>query len=357
MTERGSSLLAQWKGSFLFSSILLTEFHSPLMVCMHVAVLLVAATLASAVEETTPCDVDDRAACTQTSVSLLQKKFEVVKADSTGIPHPSGFSTSAALTTAQFLAISEPRNSKVVWTTLQNMQSPEGRAPQDLIKTGLKEPKGMSFDAENGYLFIADSGLEKIVMYSITINHDGNEHVIDTTHAPLDIVRDAGPVEWVTIDDAGDLFYSAPKTNSINKIEKDLVLKLCKGAVQASALQVAPQKDIIAAKQKALLIQSSNTSGKVDDNRPPQILSIYEGSSDDVSQPAAIAVDGEDLYWVNQRHGSANGAIVKGQVDPIVSRSGTFHTVQVSAQSAGARGLAISKKRDTFFFTRNGTIS
>merc|ERR1719199_1620019 len=164
------------------------------------------------------------------------------------------------------------------------MQSSERRT-FSLIDTGLTEPRGLAFDHERGFLYIADSGAEKIFRYTVIIEPDDQARAhsggrkLSITHVQLIMAQDCGPVEWVTVDDAGNLFYSAPRTNNINKISTEVMSKLSTGEVQASALVIVPEKSLEGNEAASNLMALSSAGDTLPTNAPPvepKILSIYE---------------------------------------------------------------------------------
>lgn len=288
----------------------------------------------------------------------------------------------------QFLIVSSPSEKKVVWTTLQNFESSDGRAFA-LIDSGLDQPKGLAFDHKRGHLYIADSGAQKIFRYTVLADARGKSPVLTTSGVRLTIIE-GHPVEWVTIDENGNLFYTAPDTNNINKIPADVLHKIAKGEYAASSLQIISEKTLEAEvkTQKALPPPSPDALPTDAPPVPPQILSIYEAKlNPHVSKPGAIWADGADLYWTNAVDGKTAGTVVKGLVDP-KSNSSTLQTkssgnstnstsstgnstslpsstnstlrepfpsADLTRVSSGAYGLAKSDK--VIFFSRDGTTA
>jgi len=268
--------------------------------------------------------------------------------------------TAPAIGPQQFLMISSPTEKKVVWTTLKNFESSDGRAFA-LVDSGLSEPKGLAFDHKKGHLYVADSGARKIFRYTVLADTSGSTPMLSTSGVRLTIVQDH-PVEFVTVDEHSNLFYTCSETNNINKIEANVLDQLAQGKFLASALQIISEKSLEAQKVLELAMEKEKESS--DDGLPtdppevePHILSIYEAKvNPHVSQPASIWADGADLYWTNQKDGTTAGTVVKGQVLPKSkpSKSGPapFPAVSLTNISNGAFGLAKSDK--AMFFTRSG---
>lgn len=275
--------------------------------------------------------------------------------------------TAPAMAPQQFLMTSSPTLKKIVWTTLRNFESTEGRA-FSLVDTGLVEPKGLAFDRKRGHLYVADSGAKKIFRYTVLADLTGSQPALSTSGVRLTITE-GHPVEWVTIDNDGNLFYTAPDTNNINKISNDVMRRIAKGEFTASTLQIVSEKKfeaqqrasaVIELKRKRLLLKTGIKAFPTDAPPvKPHIFSIYEAAlNPHVSSPASVWADGPDLYWTNQERGTTAGTIIKGEIDPksVPSSKGPkpFPAVAMTYVSKGAYGL--SKTPKMMFFTRNGSI-
>jgi len=258
----------------------------------------------------------------------------------------------------QFLIISSPTEKKVAWTTLENFASSDGRA-FPLISSGLIEPKGLAIDHKNGFLYIADSGAKMIFRYTLLPVTSGTKPTLETSGVRL-TVSQGHPVEWVTVDDAGNLFYTAPDTNNINKIPASTLEKIGNGLIQPSALQIVSEKTL---EVKSMLAKRSPTAAPIEltdqPPEPPLIYSMYEANlNPHVSVPASIWADGADLYWTNGQNGKTAGTVVKGEVSPKsqLSKSGPspFPATSLTNITDGAFGLAKANK--FVFFSRNGLV-
>jgi len=110
-------------------------------------------------------------------------------------------------------------------------------------------------------------------------------------------------VEWVTVDNDGDVFYSDQGSKSINKISRGVMDSLGEGAFQAESLQITSEKSLEAS-QSAKLTDSMSAVGPTVTAPPvatPTVLSIYESTiNPHVTVPAGLATDGLRLYWANQ---------------------------------------------------------
>jgi len=275
--------------------------------------------------------------------------------------------TAPAMADLQFLMTSSPTLKKIVWTTLKNFESSEGRA-FSLVDSGLDQPKGLAFDHKRGHLYVADSGAKKIFRYTVLADLSGSQPVLSTSGMRLTITQ-GHPVEWVTVDKDGNLFYTAPDTNNINKISAEVLRRIEIGEYAASTLQIVSEKTFEAQKMAQSVIdlkvkKAQLKSGVVPlptdpPSVKPHIFSMYEAKlNPHVSSPASVWADGPDLYWTNQESGTTAGTIVKGEIDPksVSSKKGPkpFPAVAMTYVSDGAYGL--SKTDKMMFFTRNGSI-
>jgi sugar lactone lactonase YvrE len=281
-----------------------------------------------------------------------------------------------AVHSGEFLLISSPSQHKVVWTNLQNFQSSDHR-PFALVDSGLDTPKGLAFDHKRGHLYIADSGAKKIFRYTILTDISGSRPTLTTSGVRL-TVTEGHPVENLAIDDKGNLFYTAPDTNNINKIEAEVLHRLAKGEFSPSMLEFVSQKKLqaevqakVAVKKKEKEANSTNSTNLPKDDPPPdaRILSVYEASvNPHVSMPAGIAAKGDKLYWTNAAAGKTAGTVVEGKTEPEMvedskdAGSGNatsalqikpFKASSLSEISTGAYSIAVSEK--VVFFTRNRT--
>lgn len=315
------------------------------------------------------CSSASSASCADPT-TLLQSRVEVdqqqEEEQAAAADIQVALSTHENMNPPHFLIMSSASQGKVLWTMRQNqfsMDSQSTAKAHTLIGYGLKQPRGLAFDEKNGLLYIADSALEKIFRYTLVIDKaDQAKPQLATTHVRLTIVQGCGPVEWLTLDDEGNLFYSAPRTNNINKISANVMSELGTGELQASSLTIISEKALeaheSAAKAKALKARADALP-----TDPPSVLphiqSIYEAKvNSHVAHPGAIWVDGPKLYWTNQADGTKAGTVVQGQVNPKAGNSSKtgpapFPAEALTNVSSGAIGLA--KTKNVVFFTRNET--
>jgi len=278
-----------------------------------------------------------------------------------------------AVHSGEFLLISSPAQHKVVWTNLQNFQSSDHR-PFALVDSGLDTPKGLAFDHNKGHLYVADSGAKKIFRYTILTDSSGTRPTLTTSGVRLTVIE-GHPVEELAIDDKGNLFYTAPDTNNINKIEAEVLHRLAKGEYSPSMLEFVSQKKLqaeVKAKVAVKKKEANSTNSTLPKDEPPpdaRILSVYEASvNPHVSMPAGIATKGDKLYWTNAAEGKTAGTVVEGKTEPEMVEDGEdadsgnatslaqikpFKATSLTETSSGAYSIAMSEK--VVFFTRNKT--
>lgn len=282
-------------------------------------------------------------------------------------------SDGSTLTPPKLLIISSVPQKKVVWTLLPDFPTKE-TPTFDLITQGLTAPKALALDPKRGELYVADSGAEKIFRYTLIIDKSRKKPHLASTHARITVVENCGPVEWIHLDEEGNLFYSSARTNNINKISTAVMKKLGSGELQASSLTVVSQKVLQAEAMKRA--QANKTyyeqGSHLPTDAPPvlaHIHSIYEAKLNPrVANPGGLWVEGDKLFWTNQQQGATAGTVVEGQVEPhipanskLLAANATgkekpmpFPAKALSTESRGATGLA--KAGQIMFFCRNETI-
>lgn len=230
------------------------------------------------------------------------------------------------MTPLQFLLVSSPAEGKVAYAELNNFQVSSGKV-DTLIDSGLGTPHGIAFDRDRGFLYVTDPAAKKIFRYSILIEegtNDQNEvaYTLVTDGNRLTILEGKSS-QWVTVDNAGNVYYTDQEANSVNKIMANVIDWLADGEFQAKDLVVQTeqsQESQASAKSAAQLAASAklSTSDQWDQVAvAPIILAMYEASANShVSTPAGIMTDSVNVYWGNQADGQTKGAVVEGQTTP-----------------------------------------
>jgi sugar lactone lactonase YvrE len=234
------------------------------------------------------------------------------------------------LTPVQLLIISSPSQRKVVYTELKNFKSKQGRTFA-LIDSGLDQPCGIAVDKDQGHLYVADRGAKGIYRYTLIVTEakdrdGGTSWLLSTTGNRLTVLANH-VVEWVAVNDDGDVFYSDQGSNNINRITAELMSLVETGAFQAEDLQVVSEKERASAAPPASVAAPNASdaprSGVADpDEAAPNILAIYESELNArVSKPAGIVSDGLRLYWANQADGLNSGSVCQGEVNPHIANA------------------------------------
>lgn len=276
------------------------------------------------------------------------------------------------LTPTQFLFISSPSHQKVVYTELNNFKSKTGRVLA-LVDSGLVEPAGLAFDNERALLYVADRGASKIYRYRVLAKEVGLERkgyqlLVDGVRL---CIMQGRPVEWISIDPSGDLFYSDTSSNTINRIPVGTLNNLGEGLYQCGDLRVVSQREQMSKaelkSQADMQLDSAQRAQEkpLDDPDPePVIISVYEGSSNPhITVPGGVASDGDRLYWGNTVEGMQAGSVVRGETRPesplLASRANgtTFPNTALTSVSDSAQGVARSNTMVFFTSSKAGTGS
>eukprot|EP00405_Crypthecodinium_cohnii_P031786 CAMPEP_0206518402 /NCGR_PEP_ID=MMETSP0324_2-20121206/64555_1 /ASSEMBLY_ACC=CAM_ASM_000836 /TAXON_ID=2866 /ORGANISM="Crypthecodinium cohnii, Strain Seligo" /LENGTH=402 /DNA_ID=CAMNT_0054011747 /DNA_START=20 /DNA_END=1225 /DNA_ORIENTATION=- len=248
------------------------------------------------------------------------------------------------LTPVQFLFLSSPAQKKVVYSELRNFKSTYGRT-FPLIEEDLVEPAGIAYDNTKGHLYVADRGASRIYRYKI-------------------LSKEVGSGSEKRAGVAG--------TNSVNKIEHDVLKKLGEGIYQCGDLKKASESSLLAKPEKELeadiALDASQRASEVptdDDDTEPEILSLYEGSLEShVSVPSGVSSDGRRLWWGNGVEGRTAGSLVEGQAAPRASllasgssSSQPFPAVALTSVVPTTYGVAHSNTMVFFSTNQTGTGS
>eukprot|EP00929_Paragymnodinium_shiwhaense_P053456 TRINITY_DN26749_c0_g1_i1.p1 TRINITY_DN26749_c0_g1~~TRINITY_DN26749_c0_g1_i1.p1 ORF type:complete len:471 (+),score=50.26 TRINITY_DN26749_c0_g1_i1:70-1413(+) len=289
----------------------------------------------------------------------------------TGNAQDAFLSTPAALSTPpltpkQFLVISSPALSKIVYGELQNFQVPQGRTFA-LVDSGLDQPCGVAIDHTKGHLYVADRGAKSIYRYRMYVgtstDRDGNAVSDLTTDGDrLTLVTGRG-VEWLTLTTEGDLLFSDASSKSIIRLPAETLESLAEGSFQAEDLQLVSEKTMEAMESaKATKEMNGEQAAANDDaDAKPQMFAVYESSANQfVDTPAGIATDGIRLWWGNQKGGTTSGSVSQGSVHPKVPPAsgsggsvGAFPAKAVSKVANTAFGVA--RTSNLIVFSSNTT--
>lgn len=268
------------------------------------------------------------------------------------------------LTPPQWIFISSPAQQKILYTRLTNFKSPTGRTFA-LIDSGLQEPMGISFDRTRGSLFVADKGAKAIYRYDVYAQSSGNDEYSLVTDGNRLTIMQGFPVEWVSVDESGDVLYSDPTGNTINKITVAVMTALLRGEMAAADLKVVSEKQQEAQDVEAKSMATATAGKPTTTEAPPlspSILSLYEGSvNPQVSQPAGLIADGVTLYWANGASGTTAGSIVQGEVDPTLPpnlpEGSALPSYPATALSSNVdTSFGVAKSNTVIFFTSEDDV-
>eukprot|EP00747_Dinoflagellata_sp_TGD_P163190 gnl/TRDRNA2_/TRDRNA2_181605_c0_seq1.p1 gnl/TRDRNA2_/TRDRNA2_181605_c0~~gnl/TRDRNA2_/TRDRNA2_181605_c0_seq1.p1 ORF type:complete len:410 (-),score=90.45 gnl/TRDRNA2_/TRDRNA2_181605_c0_seq1:40-1269(-) len=261
------------------------------------------------------------------------------------------------LTPLQFLFASSPKEGKIVYTQLKNFKAIDGVA-KPLVDSGLGEPCGIAFDRDRGDLYVADRLAQKIFRYGVMVKEDRDwkghtSYELVTDGIRLTLVTGT-PVEWVTVDHYGNLFFTDPSTKSINKVPAKTLNQLASGEFEAEQLVYISEKEQeakAATQATSDLNKKGSQSLAPDEPEPkPEVLRLFEaGSSPHASEPAGLATDGIRLFWTNAKNGTHAGSAVRGAVNPNSpltrssgSQAATFESTVLATNIDSSFGIAKS---------------
>merc|ERR1719353_767666 len=71
---------------------------------------------------------------------------------------------------SQFFMISSAQKGKLFWAMRHQIQGGKVKA-HVLVATGLHTPKGLAFDSNDGLLYVADSGAQKVFRYKVIVEN------------------------------------------------------------------------------------------------------------------------------------------------------------------------------------------
>lgn len=166
----------------------------------------------------------------------------------------------------KFLVISAPKLSKVVYYIL----TPPARFARPLISRDLETPRGVAVDSKRLHLFVCDPAAARIYFYKLVVTAEGGGRLF--TDKRQKIAVNNVEARWVTIDTAGNIFFSNERDNLIQWKSYD---EFSRGN--------------------------------------PMARTLYDGKAvSAVSSPGGIATDGFNLFWTNKAVGTEYGSVVKG---------------------------------------------
>jgi len=241
----------------------------------------------------------------------------------------------SSLTPPQFLIISSPTEKKVSYVLLDNFKA-VGNKVHALIDAGLITPQDLAVDHVREMLFVADGDQRKILRYKLRVlkNQFTGELSLVTDGVPLTIVENKTS-SWLTVDIAGNLFFSEKSTNRIFKVSKRLITDLESGVFLAKNLATETDMGLTVSNT----MQQNAGKPTVAPPVKPVIVALYDKATDaHVSSPEGVATNGKNLFWVNGSNGEAAGSVVKGTI----AASSPYVSEIRSSKADSSRGLCIT---------------
>jgi len=241
----------------------------------------------------------------------------------------------------EMLIMSSPMERKVSYTQLKNFKS-VGNTVLPILDAGLIAPYGLAWDAPRSALYICDGALRKIIRVKlkafkclrqckgldIQLKVEGNIYtVVDNVIS-----------QWATVDEKGNLYWSAQDSNSIGKLPVKTIDMIIKDQIMAKDLKVTSEVEAEGeeAGKEAIEDEDSNTT-TVTTPQPPSIFHLYEKDvSENVGTPAGIVAEGSRLYWTNQMGGLSSGSVVEGKTNPRIKKPAGGGEAVVAAPAAPA---------------------
>lgn len=196
-----------------------------------------------------------------------------------------------------------------------------------LIDAGLCLPSGIAYDDARKGLFVADRGQHKIFHYVLKVAKCVDPPDVPaadkckigvkvTVEGEPKVLIEGVDSDWLTVDPAGNLYYTDEGDKSVNKLSQEVVYKLLIDEILPSDLtKVSEQVGEALTEASASEKLAGATGGADGDGAKPAIVTLYEAGPE-VGTPAGIATDGTNIYWTNMADGSTKGTVVEGQADP-----------------------------------------
>lgn len=247
-----------------------------------------------------------------------------------------------------FLIMTGPNANKVYWTEAvfaKTWRALDGKVSALIDNMGT--PGGVAWDRQNGRLYIASLGDEKIASFRIRV--EVNQHRRKTLKVDGDstLILENVKASWLSCDTEGNLYFTDEADNTVNKLERKVLSKIEKMEVKPSELK----------KQTALQAAAAQAQPKPEANLggfqvatpppipPPVILQLAHGDPW-VRKPSGIAANTDAVYWGNGANMTSGGLM---GTDTHVSKS-----YKVLAHPGNIFGVEITA--NSIFYSYNDTI-
>lgn len=192
-----------------------------------------------------------------------------------------------------------------------------------LVVSGLISPSTIAVDSVNNRLFVSDKAQFKIFWYQLITTGDGKLITDGTQHVAMEAVQ----ANWMTVDGAGNLYYTGaavppPGFTAAPTVYKHGAIALATGATINPEVLWDPSNTVTMA----------GTAAKV-------------GNS-----PSGIATNGFDVYWGNAEEGTIRGSVLRAPATPQTVAPHT-QVKSVADNVEATRGMVLTPK---FLFYATG---
>ncbi|CAD7941646.1 unnamed protein product [Amoebophrya sp. A120] len=199
----------------------------------------------------------------------------------------AGFSFAAATPDiSEYLILSQPRERALSYLHLSSKSDDNAVELKPLVRAGLVTPTAVVVDPDRMRLFVADSGLGKIVYYNLAELQAGK--LITDGHQNLAV--DSVEADGIAVSKEGDLYFDG---------------KL-----------LLPPPDAMAAKAVFLQPRAAFESARF--FNPTLLYDAGFAGASRLAAPGPLAVDTNHVYWGNAAAGGdgANPTVVRGPLVP-----------------------------------------
>jgi len=242
-----------------------------------------------------------------------------------------------ALTPPQFLILTSPREKKVSYILLNDF-SAVGNKIHALVDGGLLNPQGIAIDQHRELLYVADLDAAKIYRYQLRVYENDNKDILSrlrlvTVNVPLTIISGRS-VSWLTVDTAGNLYFSEKRSNKIFKMDVRLLTDIQNDTVKP--------EDVITESEAGLIAANAIAQNKGETAPPPSVknnvmFTLYDKDTDArVNLPEGVATNGKKLYWTNAGNRAKDyGEVVRGSTSLHAVKHESHIEVNMSPKAYG----------------------
>lgn len=218
--------------------------------------------------------------------------------------------SSAAAPIDKYVIVSNARTGSIGYSKVPD--SGPYPKPTILISQGLGHPQGIAVDQKRQLLFVADSDLNKVVSYGLTVAKDGTLKVDEQTP-----VMENTEARWVAADGSGNVYVTDEINNQILKVSARQIIE---GDTRPEVIYTADTTE----GAKGVVTKS-------------------------ISAPGGIATDNIYLYWSNKVNGDQVGSVVRALAQTPYNSSEAAPVEELTRSNAKAYGVCLAI--DNVFFT------